>query len=61
MGCERPNFSIGALSQQTGAHIETTRYYEKIGLLTAAAAHRRRTSALHGRAPEAARLYPPRP
>jgi len=26
--------SIGRLSEQTGVHIETIRYYEKIGLLT---------------------------
>ena len=28
-------FSIGALSARTGCHIETIRYYERIGLLPA--------------------------
>jgi MerR family mercuric resistance operon transcriptional regulator len=28
-----PNIGIGALSRQTGASIETIRYYERIGLL----------------------------
>lgn len=29
----RTDLSIGALSQQIGCHVETIRYYEKIGLL----------------------------
>lgn len=29
------NFSIGELSRRTGVHIETIRYYEKIGMLPA--------------------------
>ncbi len=29
----RPNVTIGRLSKSTGVHIETIRYYEKIGLL----------------------------
>ena len=28
-----PSLQIGALSSRTGCHIETSRYYEKIGLL----------------------------
>ncbi len=28
-----PTYAIGAVSQQTGCHIETIRYYERIGLL----------------------------
>lgn len=29
----RPHISIGELSKRTGCHIETIRYYERIGLL----------------------------
>ena len=31
-----PSFTIGQLSQRTGANIETIRYYERIGLLPVA-------------------------
>ena len=31
-----PSFTIGQLSERTGANIETIRYYERIGLLPAA-------------------------
>lgn len=31
-----PSFTIGQLSERTGAHIETIRYYERIGLLPVA-------------------------
>lgn len=31
----RADLSIGALSRRTGCHVETIRYYEKIGLLPA--------------------------
>ena len=35
MAQQEPACSIGQLSQRTGVHIETIRYYEKIGLLPA--------------------------
>lgn len=34
MAVRAPNFTIGKLSKTTGVHIETIRYYEKIGLLS---------------------------
>lgn len=34
MAISAPNFTIGKLSKTTGVHIETIRYYEKIGLLS---------------------------
>lgn len=33
MAASRRTFSIGALSRRTGCHIETIRYYERIGLM----------------------------
>lgn len=35
MGGSATTYAIGAVSKQTGCHIETIRYYERIGLLPA--------------------------
>ncbi len=37
MGGAATTYAIGAVSKQTGCHIETIRYYERIGLLSAPA------------------------
>jgi DNA-binding transcriptional MerR regulator len=35
MGGSATTYAIGAVSKQTGCHIEIIRYYERIGLLSA--------------------------
>jgi hypothetical protein len=40
-----PTYAIGAASKRTGCHIETIRYYERIGLLPRRAGARAATGA----------------
>ncbi|WP_460384783.1 MerR family DNA-binding transcriptional regulator [Pseudomonas amygdali] len=49
---------IGALSKSTGCHIETIRYYEKIGLLPPALLVDRAASNLYRKASFKTRLHP---
>ena len=52
------NISIGELSKHSAVNIETIRYYERIEMLAATAAHRRRPARLRHDGPPYPGLHP---